>query len=39
VEGEGGGDDELEVVPSFAQTHEAQVKSFCYEHSTSDSDR
>jgi hypothetical protein len=42
VEGEGGEEDgEPEVVPSFAETHEAltKVKSFFYEHSTSDSDR
>jgi hypothetical protein len=43
VEGEGGGekeDGELEVVPNFAETHEAltKVKSFFYAHSTSDSD-
>jgi hypothetical protein len=33
-------DDEPEVVPSFAETHEAlmKVKSFFYAHSTSDSD-
>jgi hypothetical protein len=39
VEGEEGGGEE--VVPSFAETHEApmKVKSFCYAHSTSDSDR
>jgi hypothetical protein len=42
VEGEGGEEDgEPEVVPSFAETHEAltKVKSFFYAHSTSDSDR
>jgi hypothetical protein len=52
VEGEGGGgggggeeeeeeDGEPEVVPSFAETHEAlmKVKSFFYAHSTSDNDR
>jgi hypothetical protein len=44
VEGEGGGeeeDGELEVVPSFAEMHEAlmKVKSFFYAHSMSDSDR
>jgi hypothetical protein len=44
VEGEGGGekeDGEPEVVPNFAETHEAlmKVKSFFYTHSTSDSDR
>jgi hypothetical protein len=45
VEGEeeGGGEEEgePEVVPSFAETHEAliKVKSFFYAHSTSDSDR
>jgi hypothetical protein len=43
VEREGGGekeDGEPEVVPSFAETHEAlkKVKSFFYAHSTSDSD-
>jgi hypothetical protein len=43
VEGEEGGgeeDGEPEVVPSFAETHEAlmKVKSFFYAHSTSDSD-
>jgi hypothetical protein len=43
VEGEGGGekeDGEPEVVPNFAETHEAlmEVKSFFYAHSTSDSD-
>jgi hypothetical protein len=44
VEGEEGGgeeeDDEPEVVPSFAETHEAlmKVRSFFYAHSTSDSD-
>jgi hypothetical protein len=34
-------DGEPEVVPSFAETHEAlmKVKSFFYAHSTSDSDR
>jgi hypothetical protein len=34
-------DGESEVVPSFAETHEAlmKVKSFFYAHSTSDSDR
>jgi hypothetical protein len=34
-------DGEPEVVPSFAETHEAlmKVKSFFYVHSTSDSDR
>jgi hypothetical protein len=43
VEGEGGGEEDgkPEVVPSFAETHEAlmKVKSFFYVHSTSDSDR
>jgi hypothetical protein len=43
VEGEEerGEDGEPEVVPSFAQTHEAllKIKSFFYAHSTSDSDR
>jgi hypothetical protein len=43
VEGEGGEkeDGEPEVVPNFAETHEAltKVKSFFYAHSTSDSDR
>jgi hypothetical protein len=44
VEGEEGGeeeDGEPEVVPSYAETHEAlmKVKSFFYAHSTSDSDR
>jgi hypothetical protein len=44
VEEEGGGeeeDGEPEVVPSFAETHEAlmKVKSFFYAHSRSDSDR
>jgi hypothetical protein len=42
VEGEGEDDDgEPEVVPSFAETHEAlmKVKPFFYAHSTSDSDR
>jgi hypothetical protein len=44
VEGEGGGeeeDGEPEVVPSFAESHEAlmKVKSFFYAHSTSDRDR
>jgi hypothetical protein len=44
VEGEEGGEEkngEPEVVPSFAETHEAlmKVKSFFYAHSTSDSDR
>jgi hypothetical protein len=41
-EGEGGEEDgEPEVVPSFAETHEAlkKVRSFFYAHSTSDSDR
>jgi hypothetical protein len=43
VEGEGGGekeDGEPEVVPNFAETHEAvmKVKSFSYAHSMSDSD-
>jgi hypothetical protein len=42
-EEEGGeeGDGEPEVVPSFAETHEAlmKVKSLFYAHSTSDSDR
>jgi hypothetical protein len=38
---EGGEDGEPEVVPSFAETHEAltKVKSFFYVYSTSDSDR
>jgi hypothetical protein len=41
---EGGGEKEdgkPEVVPKFAETHEAlmKVKSFFYAHSTSDSDR
>jgi hypothetical protein len=44
VEGEEKGgekDGEPEVVPNFAETHEAlmKVKSFFYAHSTSDSDR
>jgi hypothetical protein len=45
VEGEEEGgeeeDGEPEVVPSFAETHEAlmKIKSFFYAHSTSDSDR
>jgi hypothetical protein len=45
VEGEKGGgeeeDGETEVVPSFAETHEAmmKVKSFFYAHSMSDGDR
>jgi hypothetical protein len=43
VEGEGGEkeDGEPEVLPSFAETHEAlmKVKSFFYAPSTSDSDR
>jgi hypothetical protein len=45
VEGEEEGgekeDGEPEVVPNFAETHEAlmKVKSFFYAHSTSDSDR
>jgi hypothetical protein len=43
VEGEEGGreDGEPEVVPSFAETHEAlmKVKSFFYAHKMSDSDR
>jgi hypothetical protein len=41
VEGGGGEDVEPEVVPSFAEKHEAlmKVKSFFYAHSTSDSDR
>jgi hypothetical protein len=41
VQGEEGEDGEPEVVPSFAETHEAltKVKSFFYAHSTSDSDR
>jgi hypothetical protein len=43
VEGEGGEkeDGEPEVVPNFAEMHEAlmKVKSFSYAHSTSDSDR
>jgi hypothetical protein len=43
VEGEGGEkeDGEPEVVPNFAEMHEAliKVKSFFYAHSTSDSDR
>jgi hypothetical protein len=42
VEGEGGvKDGEPDVVPNFAETHEAliKVKSFFYAHSTSDSDR
>jgi hypothetical protein len=41
VEGEGEEDGEPEVVPSFAETHEAlmKVKSFFYVHNTSGSDR
>jgi hypothetical protein len=41
VEGEEEEDGEPEVVPSFAETHEAPMKviSFFYAHSTSDSDR
>jgi hypothetical protein len=41
VEGEEEEDGESEVVPSFAETHEAlmKVKYFFYAHSTSDSDR
>jgi hypothetical protein len=41
VEGEEEEYGEPEVVPSFAETHEAlmKVKSFFYAHSTSDSDR
>jgi hypothetical protein len=44
VEGKGGGEKEygeLEVVPNFAETHEAlmKLKSFFYAHSTSNSDR
>jgi hypothetical protein len=45
VEGEEGGweeeNGETEVVPNFAETHEAlmKIKSFFYAHSTSDSDR
>jgi hypothetical protein len=43
VEGEGGEeeDGEPEVVPSFAEKHEAltKVKSFFFAHRTSDSDR
>jgi hypothetical protein len=40
VEGEGE-DGEHEVVPSFAETHEAlmEVKSFFYAHSTGNGDR
>jgi hypothetical protein len=38
---EGEDDGKSEVVPSFAETHEAlmKAKSFFYAHSTSDSDR
>jgi hypothetical protein len=43
MEGEGGGEEygEPEVLPNFAEKHEAlmKVKSFFYAHSTSNSDR